>query len=102
MRDGVPAGVGHNRFEDTFEFLNASHLQTAHVDTLGSNSAQSGVAISRPQISRAYSRTVRSLEKRPMRATLRMALRVHNAGSRYSREILRCIARYDAKSASTK
>lgn len=37
---------------------------------------------STPQISRAYSETVRSLEKRPMRATLRMAFRDHFSWSR--------------------
>ena len=54
------------------------------------------------QISRPYSRTVRSLENVPMRATLRIALRVHPAGSTYSLEICAWVSIYDAKSASRK
>src|ERR1700692_4450167 len=41
----------------------------------------------RCQISRAYSATVRSLENRPMRATLSIALRVQSAGCSYSPDI---------------
>ena len=36
------------------------------------------------QISRAYSRIVRSDEKRPMRATLRIAMAVQRSGSRHA------------------
>src|SRR5262245_15709276 len=57
--------------------------------------------MSTPQMRSAYSRTARSLEKRAMPATLRMARAVHNVGSAQVRSTSSCAAMYAEKSAST-
>jgi hypothetical protein len=54
------------------------------------------------QMRSAYSRTARSLEKRAMPATLRMARAPHNDGSAQVRSISSCAALKAAKSASTR
>src|SRR5262249_32281676 len=52
-----------------------------------------------PQMSRAYSLMVRSLENLPVRATLRIAFAVHPGMLRYSSDTASCAVRYDSRSA---